>query len=124
MGQKYHSYRNALNKLNLENLNDRREILCLNFAQRSSKHPTMKKMFPLNKKTCKMSTRNPEEFKVQYAINERLKNSPIIYMQNLMNRFGQKRKKIEENRKNVRKMQRKFNQLRVNFCADTVASQL
>ena len=88
MGQKYHSYRNALNKLNLENLNDRREILCLNFAQRSSKHPTMKKMFPLNKKTCKMSTRNPEEFKVQYAINERLKNSPIIYMQNLMNRFG------------------------------------
>ena len=86
MGQKYHSYRNALNKLNLENLNERRENLCLTFAQRTSNHQTMKKMFPLNEKTCKMITRNPERFKVQCALNERLKNSPIIYMQNLLNR--------------------------------------
>ena len=45
----------------------------------------MKKMFPLNEKTHKMSTRNPEKYRVQHAFTERLKSSPIIYMQNLLN---------------------------------------
>ena len=88
LGQKYKSYRNALNKMNLEDLNERRENLCLTFAQRSSRHPTMKKMFPLNKKSEGMSTRNPENYKVQHALNERLRKSPIIYMQNLLNKYS------------------------------------
>ena len=78
----------ALNTLDLETLNNRREYLCLTFAQRSSKHPTIRKMFPLNEKAHKMNTRNPMKFKVQFAHNERLKKSPIIYMQNLLNEFG------------------------------------
>jgi len=36
--------------------------ICLTFAQRSSRHPIMKKMFPLNEKSEGMSTRNPEKF--------------------------------------------------------------
>ena len=88
MGQRYKSYRNALNQMNLENLNDRRENLCLTFAQRSSRHPKMRKMFPLKEKSLSMSTRNPEKYKVQHALNERLRKSPIIYMQNLLNRLG------------------------------------
>ena len=57
MGQKYKSYRDALNKMNLEDLDEQRENLCLTFAQRTSRHPTMKKMFPLNKKSVGMSKR-------------------------------------------------------------------
>ena len=48
---------------NLENLNDRRENLCLTFAQRSSRHPKMRKMFPFKEKTYRTSTRNPEKYK-------------------------------------------------------------
>ena len=85
MGKKYKSYRNALNFFNLETLNERRNILCLKFAQRSSKHPKMKNMFPLKAKHQTLYTRNQSKFKVQHAKNERLKNLPVIYIQNLLN---------------------------------------
>ena len=42
-------------------------------------------MFPQNEKTHNMGTRNCEKFKVQLAHNDRLKNSAIIFMQNLLN---------------------------------------
>ena len=87
LDQRYKSYKNALNILDLESLDDRRKYLCLTFARRSSKHPTMKKMFPVSEKSHKMNTRNPEKFKVQFTHNERLKKSPIIYMQNLLNEY-------------------------------------
>ena len=89
LDQRYKSYRNALNTLNLESLNDRREKLCLTFAQRTLKHQTMRKMFPVNEKTHEMNTRNPSKFKVQFAHTERLKKSPIVYMQNLLNEHEQ-----------------------------------
>ena len=85
LGEKYKTYSNALKILELENLDERRRNLCLTFALRSKKHPKMKKMFPLNEKTHKMETRNPEKYRVQHAFTERLKSSPIIYMQNLLN---------------------------------------
>lgn len=44
-------------------------------------------MFPLNKKTHEMQTWNPDKCEVQHAHNERLKNSAIIYMQNLLNPY-------------------------------------
>ena len=75
--------------LDLESLNDRREKLCLTFAQRTLKHPTMRKMFPVNEKAHEMNTRNPPKFKVQFAHNERLRKSPIVYMQNLLNEHKQ-----------------------------------
>ena len=43
LDQRYKSYKNAFNILDLESLDDRRKYLCLTFARRSSKHPTMKK---------------------------------------------------------------------------------
>ena len=42
-------------------------------------------MFPLNEKANNMKTRNLEKYFVQYAFNDRLKRSPLIYMQNLLN---------------------------------------
>ena len=39
----------------------------------------------MNDKSHEMITRNSEKFKVQYANNDRLRKSGIIYMQNLLN---------------------------------------
>ena len=82
----YKTYKHALAKLGLEKLSERREKLCLTFAQKCTKNPRTAYMFPMKKKKHLMQTRNTEKFEVQQAINERLKNSPIIYMQNLLNK--------------------------------------
>ena len=45
----------------------------------------MKHLFPTNKSTHVMDPRNHELFHVNHANTERMKNSPVIYMQNLLN---------------------------------------
>ena len=82
LGNHYLSYEQALKKLDLENLHERRETLCLAFAKKSSKNQKSKDMFPKNEKEHKMGTRKAEKFKVQYANTDRLRNSSITYMQN------------------------------------------
>ena len=42
-------------------------------------------MFPLNNKSQNIGTRKPEKFKVQHALTDKLKDSALIYMQNLLN---------------------------------------
>ena len=86
LGLRYKSYENALDILELETLEKRRDKLCLNFARKASKHPKCKNMFPLNEKMHKMKTRRPEKFKVLNANTERMKKSPLIFMQNLLNK--------------------------------------
>ena len=83
--EQYRGYRNALNRLELETLGERRENLCLNFALKCAKNPKTINMFPRKNKQHGMNTRNPDEFKVQFANTERLKNSSILYMQRLLN---------------------------------------
>ena len=85
MGPKYESYRKALVTLNLETLEERREYLCLKFAQKCTKNEKTQKMFPLNRKNHHMDTRNREKYLVQFANTERLRKSSIIYMQKLLN---------------------------------------
>ena len=83
--ENYKSYELALETLDLESLKERREALCLQFAKKCIGHPKMKHMFTTNKKTHQMETRFPENFAVNHANTERLKNSPVIYMQRLLN---------------------------------------
>ena len=83
--EKFISYKNALNILELDSLEDRRESLCLEFAKRCLKNEKMKSLFPKNEKSHDMKTRCPEKYEVKYANTERLRNSPIIYMQRLLN---------------------------------------
>ena len=85
LGDQFKHYEQALLQLDLDNLHDRRTLLCLNFARKSCKNPKTSDMFPRNYKNHKMETRSPEEFQVQHANTERLLKSSIIYMQNLMN---------------------------------------
>ena len=57
----------------MESLNERREKLCLNFAQKCLKNPRNTHMFPENIKTHEMKTRKGNIFQVQNAVSERLK---------------------------------------------------
>ena len=85
LGEKYQSYNKALIELNLETLEERRNTLCLKFAQKCLTNEKNQQMFPLSKKIHSMETRKSEEFEVQYAKTDRLKNCAKIYMQNLLN---------------------------------------
>ena len=82
---KYTSYLNALNILELDTLKDRREHMMLRFAQKCLKNPKMKNLFPPNQSSHTMNTRDHEHFQVFHANTKRLQDSPIIYMQNLLN---------------------------------------
>ena len=85
LGNQFKGYKKALQILEMENLDDRRKNLCLRFAQKAAKHEKMRKMFPLKKKIFNMTTRHEEKYQVQHANTDRLRKSPIIYMQNLLN---------------------------------------
>ena len=92
---RYETYRKALAQLQIETLENRREELCLNFAQKCSKNEKMRKMFPLSSKTHNMNMRDQEKYQVQFAHTDRLKDSPVTYMQRLLN----------ENEKPINKME-------------------
>ena len=81
----YKTYENALRLLDLEKLCERRENLCLKYAKKCIKHPKMKDLFPLRKKKHGMITRNQEIFQVEDAHTKRLQDSPVIYMQKMLN---------------------------------------
>ena len=88
LGSNYRGYKKSLNLLQIDTLKDRRDQLCLNFAQKCIKNPKTRHMFPEKEKNHQMLTRNPEKFKVEHANTKRLENSPIIYMQNLLNKMN------------------------------------
>ena len=83
--ESYKGYKKGLAHLGIDTLESRREQLCLSFAQKCVKSKKLNHMFPKNEKLHFMNTRYEEPFEVQHANTERLKRSPIIYMQNLLN---------------------------------------
>ena len=100
MKENYINYEHALKTLELETVQSRRENLCLKFAQKCLKNPKMSQLFPPNNKQHIMKTRESEHFKVNHANTNRLQQSPILYMQNLLNNEV-KRKKQEELQWNI-----------------------
>ena len=85
LGDQFKTYEQGLLKLDMESLSERRQALCLSFAQKCTKNPKTSHMFPRNEKIHTMDTRKQEIFKVQHANTERLRKSSIIYMQHLLN---------------------------------------
>ena len=81
----YETYENALKILQLDSLKQRRKILCLDFSKKCLEHPKMKDLFPKNPKSHQMTTVHQEKYFINHAHKERTKNSPIIYMQRLLN---------------------------------------
>ena len=84
MKDSFRNYENALNLLDLESLEDQRDFLCLSFAKKCLKNKKMKSLFNLNKKMHKMKTRDQSYFSIDNTNTDRLKNSPIINMQRLL----------------------------------------
>ena len=80
----YISYQDALNTLTLETLFDRREALCLKFAEKCTKHSKAKQLFPLNPEV-KHHLRNREKYLVQPAKTDRLLHSSIPQLQRALN---------------------------------------
>ena len=83
--ENYNNYNSALKTANLQNLSERRKKLCLKFAKNCLRNESTKDMFPLKRHFTDVNTRQHEMYEVQHANTERLKRSPIIYMQNLLN---------------------------------------
>ena len=83
----YISYNHALSISGIQALFERREVLCLRFAQSCVKNNQTKYMFPENKsrKAYDVKTRFSEKYMVTQANTERLKSSAIPYMQKLLN---------------------------------------
>ena len=81
---RYTSYEQALNILNLDSLDDRRAILCLKFAKKCVKHRKTKDMFPLNQSDDK-NTREREKYLVQHATTSRLLDSALPQLQRALN---------------------------------------
>ena len=84
LGKKYFSYENALLKLNLTTLEERRKLLNLKFATNAVKFQTMDDLF-LKNKNEKYHTRHHEFYEVFNANTERRQKSSIIQMQYQLN---------------------------------------
>ncbi len=93
LGNRYTSYSDALNVLNMKSLEDRRQSLCLKFAKKCLEVKKLKKMFPKKLTMHDMSKRNFEHYKVNRTLTKRYLNSAVPQMQRMLN--SDKRKKIE-----------------------------
>ena len=83
--EKYKDYEKALISLNLDSLEKRRKDLYLKFAKTGLKNKKLDDLFPLNEKTHKMKIRDNDKYQVKFAYTDRLKQSSIITMQNMLN---------------------------------------
>ena len=87
LGNEFKNYEDALTKVNLDSLQERRKELCRKFAIKCTKSENVrvKDIFQIREKAHCMDTRKEEVYTVDYAHTERLKNSSIPYMQRLLN---------------------------------------
>ena len=81
----YGSYAEALLKLNLLPLSERRRQLCLKFGKSGVENNTLDDLIRKNRKEHNMLTRKNESYQVDFCNTERLRKSSIIYMQTLLN---------------------------------------
>ena len=80
---KYSTYEEALEKLMLSKLSVRREKLCVKFAKNCAKNELTADLFPLN--PAGANTRSKEKYHVNHANTDRYKDSPVPYLQRLLN---------------------------------------
>ena len=86
MKNRYQTYEKSLQQLNLTTLDSRRDEICLKFALNCRKNKKTTHIFPLNDRKHSYEIRKIHKYFLQNANTERMKKSPIVYMQNLLNR--------------------------------------
>ena len=82
---RYIDYEEALERLCLDKLSERREMLCLRFAKKCTKHEHTKDMFPLNQPNTQ-NLRDTEKYEVTSTNTARLLKSAIPQLQRALNR--------------------------------------
>ena len=85
MGKNHSTYKEGLKKLKMNDLNQRREKLCLSFAKKCIKNEKVKDMFPLRKAIHGMKKRKSRRFQIVKAHTNRYKKSAMPYMTKLLN---------------------------------------
>ena len=84
LGNEYVGYKRSLQRLEMDTLEDRRKKLCLNFAQKATKNPKTMNMFPENKKSHVMNTRQKEKFKVEQLRKENINHKSWLLFCHLL----------------------------------------
>ena len=91
LGQEYESYNNALEILQSESLEERREKICKNFANKSVRHLKYKSWFnpkikvAESKNTRQKQNQGNKKFHPVVFRTERYKKSPLPYLTELLN---------------------------------------
>ena len=80
---KYESYEKSLEVLDLQDLSDRRQNLCKDFATKAARNQSLG--FSRHTKSHPMNTRNQSIYEVSHCNTERLLHSAIPQMQRLLN---------------------------------------
>ena len=94
LGDSYNNYEDALKKIGLVTLEERREKMCLKFAKECLKLEKMKKLFPKNQSNHLMDKRCPEFYQVVKAQTERYRKSAIPSMIRMLNSYRKKKFEI------------------------------
>ena len=92
--ERYKNYKDALNVIGMDSLEQRREKICLKFAKACVRHEKLSDMFPKSNKMHLMDKREKEVFCVKRAKTERLRKSAIVSMQKLLNNEASKKREI------------------------------
>ena len=90
----YTGYQDALVKLGMQSLKERRNILCLKFAKNCLKIEKFRKHFPLNTKLHTMPTRYCEKYALKKKSSERYAKSALPSMIKLLNECDRKRNEL------------------------------
>ena len=85
LGDSYKGYEDALERLGLVTLEERREQMCLKFAKQCLKLEKMRQFFPRNKNSHAMEMRCSEFYKVIRSNTERFRKSAIPSMIQMLN---------------------------------------
>ena len=87
LGNQYQTYENALERLNITSLYDRREMLTLRFGRSLLRSPTHRHLLPpTNGEVHGRRTRNQGLLRTVQARTERYRRSTVPYVANLINR--------------------------------------
>ena len=81
----YKNYQQALDYLQIQTLEGRRKDLTLTFAEAGIASGAFSDLFPKKKKAHSMETRKDYYYKETFANTSRLKNSPVLAMQEMLN---------------------------------------
>ena len=91
LGDEYISYKNAIKTLDVDDLETRRNQLCLKFGKKCEKSDKFRKWFKFNTQTVNTRQEKTKYVKVRARLS-RLEKSPISFLTNMLNHHYSKQK--------------------------------